>query len=71
MMLVVTTFAVTVLRERPANHSRESHGALDMQAQTVILNNVLLKPDFTQPPPPIDPLIWNMVAEGKVLSTLE
>ncbi|HKF94873.1 MAG TPA: cytochrome c peroxidase [Gammaproteobacteria bacterium] len=60
-VILAATLANAVCREPPANHLRDSHGALDMQAQMVIVNKLLAKRDFTQPPLPIDPLTWNKV----------
>ncbi len=60
-LLLVTSLAYAISLEDIAQGPRGPHGALDMEAQKAILAKLLPKRDVTQPPPRVDPEIWDAV----------
>ncbi|HEX2237993.1 MAG TPA: hypothetical protein VHJ19_06500, partial [Gammaproteobacteria bacterium] len=46
-------------REEPTKDKFGPHGDLNMRAQKAMLDKLLPERDVTQPPPRIDPAIWN------------
>jgi cytochrome c peroxidase len=45
----------------PGGGQRGPHGALNMDVQKALLEKLLPKHDVTQPPPSIDPVVWQQV----------
>lgn len=57
--LAFASLVYAVAREEPAKDKFGPHGDLNMRAQKAMVDKLLPERDVTQPPPRIDPAIWN------------
>jgi cytochrome c peroxidase len=60
-LVLFASLGYAISLEDIAKHPRGPHGALSMEAQKAIVAKLLPERDITQPPPRIDPEIWETV----------